>query len=62
MPFLFLCVVALAAGLLVELCASRLMAPARDRVREVGETIARHRSLHAMLDARSTRPRRRVSG
>ena len=52
MPFLFLCIFALAAGLVVELCAWRLTAPAHDRARGVGEVLARHGSLRAMLDAR----------
>jgi undecaprenyl-diphosphatase len=59
MPFLLLLLVALAAGLVVGLIAWRYPrnarpspAPALDAARKVGETVGKHPSLRAVLDAR----------
>jgi membrane-associated phospholipid phosphatase len=59
MPLLLLLIVALAAGLVVGLIAWRYPrnarpspAPALDAARKVGETVGKHPSLRAVLDAR----------
>src|SRR5436305_9083106 len=52
MPFLVLCALALAVGLVVGTLAWRLAGPPLERARKAGETIGRHRSLRAILDAR----------
>src|SRR3954469_14214790 len=51
-PFLLLLVIALAAGLVAASLAWRLAGPPLSAARKAGETIAHHRSLRAILDAR----------
>src|SRR4051812_35325919 len=51
-PLLLLLVIALAVGLVAGTLAWRLGGPPLEGARKAGETIARHRSLRAILDAR----------
>src|SRR5882724_4817059 len=53
MPFLLLCALALTFGLAVGFVAWKLSpTPPLEGARKVGETIGRHASLRAILDAR----------
>jgi membrane-associated phospholipid phosphatase len=53
MPFLLLCALALTVGLVVGLVAWKLgRTPPLEGAQKVGETIGRHASLRAILDAR----------